>query len=70
MLENLNSLPQVAVNILNSSLTLSVINVNFYCHNFIRVEQNFINTCYDLNVVVWTKTAETTSGLQVALELD
>ena len=68
--EDLHSLSQVAVYVLNSSLTLPV--VNSYCDldGLIREEKNFVNACDDLNVVVGAETTEAASRLQVALKLN
>jgi hypothetical protein len=70
MFEHFDGLSEIAVDVLYSSLTLSVVNSNDYFNCLTGKVQHFVNTSLDLDVVVGTETAEATAWLKVALELD
>ena len=70
MFEHFDGLPEITIDVLYSSLTLSVVNCNDYFNCLTGKVQHFVNTSLDLNVVVGTETAEAAAWLKVALELD
>ena len=69
VLQQLHCLSQIAIDILNLPLTVSVV----YCHldldGLVRVIKNLVNFGEKVHVVLWAEAVKASSALDVALEI-
>jgi hypothetical protein len=68
--QNPNSLPQIATNILYSTLTFSVVNNHLKIHFFIWKIKDFVNVCLNLDVIIGFKAAKTPCILHIAFKIE
>ena len=70
VLENSDSLPKVAADVLDPALALAIVHNHFQANFFIGKVQDFVNICLNLHVVVRFKATEASSVLHVPFEIE
>ena len=66
--QNRNSLSEIACDVLNSSLALSVVDCQLYFYILSREIEDFAQTCFNFNVVRRLDAAETACALKMIFE--
>ena len=70
VLENSDSLPKVAADVLDPTLALTIVHNHFQAYFFIGKVQDFVNVSLNLHVVVRFKATEASSILHVPLKIE